>query len=192
MMKLKLLALGFVAAVATTAVAGPDFISGSPRKPLAASDGRGELLPWDDVVFAHDSSVLSNTAATQIDTAAAWFGRDRQTRIVLEGYADHTGMETYNDELAMRRAQSVRGHLIERGVAPERIVVIVFGEATSDPAGSSLDRRVILYASNQPAATVVRTSFDRKHARAAIWTTDRALITETPRSRRVPTTIAIR
>lgn len=159
-----------IVALAGHAYAGPDFHSGDPRAALAASEGTRRILPSDDVTFAHDSAALDDTALAQVDAAAAWLRRHPNARIVLEGYADASGGEEYNEDLATRRARTVRARLARAGVAADRIVLVIFGESLADPAAANpLDRRVVLYASDTPVDALVAASFDRRGALHAEW-----------------------
>ncbi|MFN3870625.1 MAG: OmpA family protein, partial [Aquificaceae bacterium] len=49
-------------------------------------------------------------------------------RIRVEGFTDDIGSKTYNDKLALRRAQAVRDYLIRAGISADRIEVVGFGK----------------------------------------------------------------
>ncbi len=179
-----LLASLLACALATPAVAGPDFITTSPRGgALTASPGTSEIGPLDDVVFEHDSSALAGSSIEQLDSAARWLRQHRSQRVVVEGYADSSGGTPYNQDLATRRAKVVRKELLDRGVARDRIVLAIYGETGARASAHPLDRRVVVWASTLPAEQLVASAFDRKQAIVAMWTRGRAVFTET-RSRR--------
>jgi len=174
-----LLASLLLVLLASPAAAGPDFVTPSPRpNALAASAGTRDFTPEDDVTFAHDSAALTPGAIMQVDSAARWLRSHPRQRIVVEGYADHTGLASYNEDLATRRAQSVRTRLLDRGISSDRIVIAVFGESFADPAGNPLDRRAVMYASDLPTRALVTASLERKLALSAMWTERGALYTE--------------
>jgi peptidoglycan-associated lipoprotein len=69
--------------------------------------------------------------------------------LVLEGHCDEQGADTYNLALGERRAQAVRSYLLTRGIAPQRLAVISYGEdLPADPghdeAAWAKNRRVVL------------------------------------------------
>jgi len=174
-MKTLLATLLLVAAV-TPAAAGPDFATPDPRtRSAAASSGSRMVAPQDDVVFEHDSSALLESGQAQVDRAARWLRRHPRHKIILEAYADSSGDALYNEDLATRRAQTVRDHLAFRGVKPDRIVLVVYGETVAHPDAEPLDRRVVMYATDQPVQTVVSDALERKHALSAVWIQQRAL-----------------
>jgi len=171
-----LLAVLFVAAAAASVAAGPDFATPDPQPRRAAvSDGTAMVAPQDDVVFDFDSSALLESGQVQVDTAARWLRRHPGQRIVLEAYADSAGDAIYNHDLATRRAQTVRDHLVYRGIRADRIVLVIFGESGARPDPEPLDRHVAMYASDLPVAAIVAASLERKHALTAAWIQNRSL-----------------
>jgi len=163
---------------AGTAIAGPDFVAPDRMHPLAASDGRAELQPMDDVVFAYDSAALVPAAQAQIASAANWLRRHPDHRLIVEGRADSSGPAPYNQDLAGHRAVMVRNHLIGSGIAPDRIVLAVYGENAARPRPDPLDRRVVMFASTAPLAQVVSAELDR-HAIEMVWTRNGTRFRET-------------
>jgi outer membrane protein OmpA-like peptidoglycan-associated protein len=167
-----------LATLAGTAVAGPDFVAGDRRQPLAASDGKANLQPMDDVMFEYDSAALLPAAQVQIERAAKWLARHPGYRLVVEGRADSSGPSAYNQDLAGHRAVMVRNHLIGWGADPDRIVLAVFGENTSRLRPDPLDRRVVMFASNAPLHQVVSAELDRD-AIEMLWTRNGTRFRET-------------
>jgi outer membrane protein OmpA-like peptidoglycan-associated protein len=154
---MKILVASLITALAAPAAAGPDYNTRTPSaQPLAASDGRNQILPEDDVTFTHASAQLSESARAQITSAARWLRPRADLQVVVEGYADHLGKADYNHDLARRRAHAVRDELIRRGVPSDRIVIVVYGESVADPAGSPLDRRVVMVTTPRASRTVAR------------------------------------
>jgi outer membrane protein OmpA-like peptidoglycan-associated protein len=154
------------------AAAGPDFTSRSPRgHSLAASTGSSEIGPLDDIVFATNSTELFESSSLQIESAARWLRQHEHERIVLEGYADSVGLALYNEDLATRRAFVVRQHLIARGIAPDRIIMVVYGEEHAYGGEYPLDRRVVMYATKLSPKQIARV--DRRKRAVGCWPTAR-------------------
>ena len=66
----------------------------------------------------------------------------------IEGHTDSQGKDEYNKKLSQARADEVRSYLIEKGIEPERLVAIGYGEErpidTNDTdEGRAKNRRVI-------------------------------------------------
>lgn len=177
--KLTLLA-SLLVACAGPATAGPDFASKAhgPRK-LAASEANKKILPTEDVAFAFNSTALLDSSHQQVESVARWLERNPKQNIVLEGHADSTGTARYNEDLAARRADMVRLHLMGHGISSDRILVIVFGEAKAKRTQSPIDRRVVLHATAEGLETAAQRELKRHRALHATWTKKGVLFTET-------------
>ena len=76
-------------------------------------------------------------AAPVLDAQAAWLVRYPAVQIRVEGNADERGTREYNLALGSRRANSVKEHLVSRGVAPSRIATVSYGkERPIDPGAN--------------------------------------------------------
>ncbi len=95
-----------------------------------------------EVLFDHDSFVLRPGGYNEIDRVARVLNQYPDTTIRVEGYTDASGREDYNLRLSERRAQSVKNALIQRGVSPDRIAAIGFGESRSLSSNPAANRRV--------------------------------------------------
>jgi hypothetical protein len=73
----------------------------------------------------------------------------------------------------------VRQHLIARGISPDRIIMVVYGEEHAYGGEYPLDRRVVMYSTKLAPKQIARASIDRKNALSAAWVDGRALMTET-------------
>jgi len=65
----------------------------------------------------------------------------------IQGHADSTGTEPYNDELSEKRAKFVKKLVIKKGIAPKRLTSVGFGEkrpvaSNKSPLGRQRNRRV--------------------------------------------------
>jgi outer membrane protein OmpA-like peptidoglycan-associated protein len=111
------------------------------------ADDQIDVAIRNEILFDVDSSALRPRAQATLDELARVFAEYSDTRIMVEGHADSTGSEAYNQRLSERRAESVTRYLAGSGVQPARIDSIGYGEtvprasnATAD--GRQLNRRV--------------------------------------------------
>ena len=108
------------------------------------------LLRFDsDVLFAVDSAALTGGARATLEEVGGVINQYDKTAVVVQGHTDSTGSEQHNQELSDRRANSVRGYLVDRGVDDARIAAIGYGEtypvADNDTtAGRQQNRRVTI------------------------------------------------
>jgi len=62
----------------------------------------------------------------------------------IQGYTDGIGSQSYNQKLALRRAQSVNNELVAAGVGEEKITLVQSAKVVKDKNNDSASRRVTL------------------------------------------------
>jgi len=75
----------------------------------------------DRVLFAVDTSTLTDTGRLTLDQQAGWLVNNPSYTGIIEGHADEQGTREYNLALGARRAAAVRDYLVSRGVADARL-----------------------------------------------------------------------
>lgn len=175
-----------VPALADPAPPAPDFSARTPglgpnmeggrftRTPgidrsAAASTGAALIAPLDDIEFAPGSCALGPEAVLEVDAAARWLRAHPGYRIALEAHADVPDAPEYAEDLANRRANLVRNHLMGWGISSDRIVILV---------GADHNRRLVMFASDRPIKQIVTASLDHRHVLAAVWTDKGSLLQE--------------
>ncbi len=101
----------------------------------------------NSILFDINSARLRPGAKNVLDKIAGVIVRYPEDRLIVTGHTDNTGSEKYNQELSERRAKAVRNYLVLRGVSPDRITAIGFGEtmpvaSNAMPEGRQQNRRV--------------------------------------------------
>ena len=102
------------------------------------------------LLFNSDSAVLKPEAVEQIAKLGDILAKYPDDRIRIQGHTDSTGTVAHNEELSLRRAQSVREVLTSHGVKPEQMLVEGVGESrpiadNRTAAGRAQNRRVELH-----------------------------------------------
>ncbi len=102
----------------------------------------------EGVQFETDSANLTDDSLAILDGVAATLRRHGALALEVAGHTDAVGKDTYNKELSQRRAETVRGYLLDQGVS-SRLEARGYGEevpvADNDTeAGRALNRRVEL------------------------------------------------
>jgi outer membrane protein OmpA-like peptidoglycan-associated protein len=159
----------------------PDFVANAPPlhidRSLVASDAMNRISPLDVITFELDSARLSEESFDQIDRAAVWLERHPRFRIVLEGHTDGIGDNFYNEDLASRRMHIVRERLMAAGVSNDRIVLIAYGSQGSSEPNNPEERRVVMFATDEPVRDVVATQIEHRDALLAAWVEQGAVLT---------------
>lgn len=97
--------------------------------PLASKDGA-----LQDVNFAYDSSVLSDSAKQTLKTNAQWISKNKVSGVVVEGHCDERGTNEYNLALGERRAKSAMEYVKTLGVPSDKLSIVSYGaEIPLDP-----------------------------------------------------------
>ncbi|MBN8552085.1 MAG: OmpA family protein [Caulobacterales bacterium] len=100
-----------------------------------------------DVTFGFDSDTVDSRFYAVLDDVANVLNTYDQSVVDIIGHADARGADDYNQALSERRAASVAGYLINRGVLRERLYVAGMGErspvaSNETDAGRAQNRRV--------------------------------------------------
>lgn len=100
-----------------------------------------------NITFAFDSSNLQPQFYPVLDDVARTLTEYNQTIVEVAGHTDSVGSDAYNNDLSMRRAQSVASYLSSRGVMQQRLITVGAGEsrpiASNDTEqGRAQNRRV--------------------------------------------------
>ena len=128
----------------------PDANDACPGTPLGAKvDARGCWTLSTDYLFAFDKSVIKPEYYPFLDELIPVMKRNPGLRVEIQGHADSTGTDRYNQALSERRAKAVRNYLIKKNVVASRLTAVGFGEKnpayTNDTSeGRSKNRRVEL------------------------------------------------
>jgi len=82
-----------------------------------------------DILFDSGSADLDPAGRSALDRMAEVIHDYRKTAVVVQGHTDAAGDPEHSRELSERRANSVRRYLVNRGVEPERLTAVGYGEA---------------------------------------------------------------
>ncbi|MFH1125280.1 MAG: OmpA family protein [Pseudomonadota bacterium] len=99
--------------------------------------------------FDFDKSNLKPEAKAKLDRAAKIMQDNSEVVIELQGNTDSVGTDAYNKALGKRRADAVFDYLKSKGINPNRLKEVSFGESkpvasNATDAGRAQNRRVEL------------------------------------------------
>lgn len=119
--------------------------------PAAAAPAPAARAPETYIVFfAFDKSDISPVAAQVLDRAIADYRATGSTNVRIEGNADRSGSNTYNQRLSQRRAAAVASYLTSKGIAQNAIQTVANGEEkprvpTADGVRNDENRNAQIY-----------------------------------------------
>lgn len=127
-----------------------------PDTPKGAKvDDRGCWALANELLFDFDSAVIKKSVATVLDEAGKIAKNNPGLKVTVEGHADSTGPEDYNQILSENRAQAVADYLVKNtGVSISNLKVVGYGELkpvyTNDTReGRAKNRRVVFTPANK-------------------------------------------
>ena len=99
------------------------------------------------ISFDYNSNEVSNSGYKDLNRAAALALQDPKVTIVVKGYTDDRGSDSYNRQLSEFRANIVKSYLVGQGLSSERVKAVGMGEerpleSNMTEAGRRANRRV--------------------------------------------------
>lgn len=112
-------------------------------KPLAS----GEQFLFENVFFDFDKAELRPESKSSLLRLKKFMEENSKINILIEGHTDNIGEEEYNQQLSMRRAESVREYLVNHGVSIDRLGIKGWGDKkpivpNSNQANRAKNRRI--------------------------------------------------
>src|SRR4029077_2984344 len=80
------------------------------------------------VYFEFDKSTVKASEQGKIQAVANYLKSEPRTILDIEGHCDERGTAEYNRALGERRALAIREHLVNLGVAADRVYTLSWGE----------------------------------------------------------------
>lgn len=108
---------------------------------------RGLVLTLGDVLFDFDKATLKPGGNRAVNELTNFLQEYPERNVMIEGFTDNIGSESYNRDLSQRRANAVRRALLSNGISRSRIQTRGYGEqypvaGNTTEAGRQRNRRV--------------------------------------------------
>jgi outer membrane protein OmpA-like peptidoglycan-associated protein len=119
----------------------------------AKKTARGLVITLADVLFDTNKAELRSGGMRGVQKLADVLKQYPQRNVLIEGFTDSTGSNSYNQGLSDRRANAVRTALRDTGISGDRIASRGYGDAfpvasNATAAGRQLNRRVEIIVSD--------------------------------------------
>lgn len=83
----------------------------------------------DNIFYEFDKAKLLPVSTQALDSLVTMLNDNPNITIELGAHTDSRGSEEYNKNLSQRRAQEVVKYLISKGIAPDRLTAVGYGES---------------------------------------------------------------
>ena len=90
---------------------------------------------FPEIKFFPNDATIQESYIAEMDELAAYLKQEKGLEVLVTGYCDNVGTETYNTGLSRQRAVEVKKALVLRGIDEHRIEVQYKGE--DDPVGDN-------------------------------------------------------
>lgn len=126
---------------------------------MVKHEDRGTVITLSgSVMFASGQAALLSNARPKLDEVAAAL-KQSEGQFVVEGHTDSVGSDSLNQDLSVRRAQSVRDYLVDRGVPSEKIKAVGYGKGrpvteNNTAEGRANNRRVEIVIQGRQVAAI--------------------------------------
>jgi outer membrane protein OmpA-like peptidoglycan-associated protein len=91
--------------------------------------------------FQFDESTLLPEARAKLDDVAAFMHNNSNVLVEIQGHTDSVGTEAYNHALGQRRADAVFEYLTLKGINPNRLKTVSFGETSPVASNATAEGR---------------------------------------------------
>jgi len=118
-----------------------------PPPPPAPAPVVEEKIVLNGIRFDFDKADIKAEFVPVLDEAVAVLQKHSTKKVGIEGNTDSIGSDAYNEKLGMRRADSVKKYLVEKGIAADNLSTESFGESkpvadNKTKEGRAMNRRV--------------------------------------------------
>lgn len=93
-----------------------------PEKPIVQAPS---MAP---VYFATNSTQIRPQGTISLDRTAEWLKENPGVKVEISGNADQRDSKEYNQELGQKRADAVKGMLVQQGVSAEQLQTRSYGK----------------------------------------------------------------
>jgi outer membrane protein OmpA-like peptidoglycan-associated protein len=97
----------------------------------------GTIFVLENIYYDFNKSAIRKGAAQDLEALAQLMERYPSLQIEMGAHTDSRGTEEYNLDLSLRRAESAKEFLLQRGIAADRIRTVGYGE--SQPRNHCVD-----------------------------------------------------
>lgn len=94
------------------------------REPIA----KGTIIVLENILYDFNRSSIRKGAARDLEALAQLMARYPSMEVELGSHTDSRGTDDYNLDLSLRRAESAKEFLVQRGISSDRITTVGYGE----------------------------------------------------------------
>lgn len=111
------------------------------------------VILLSDILFPFNNYAIPRKEYARLDSLSHFLMKNKEITIIITGYADYIGSQSYNLKLSENRAKAVKDYIVKKGVPSHKVSTksygekepVAFGKTTNGddlPEGRKYNRRV--------------------------------------------------
>lgn len=88
-----------------------------------------QVIEFHNIYFDFGSSQIEDSSKYVLDRIIGVMKEKVSMEIELSGHTDSKSSSEYNQQLSQKRAESAKAYMVEKGISPERVQAIGYGES---------------------------------------------------------------
>ena len=117
----------------------PKKVHASVSKAAICQNKFKELLRSEKIQFAYNKANIKSSSHNLLNSLVEVAKECPNELVVISGYTDSDGSESYNKRLSANRASAVRAYLINKGIPSKRLKAIGYGESNPIADNSTIE-----------------------------------------------------
>lgn len=109
-------------------VASANKIIADNKKEEQIAEDKEYVIEIENVFFNFDKFKMQVTANEKLDLLAKYLLENSSAKVSISGYTDAVGSKIYNNKLSLKRANTIKDYLIEKGAKENQIETFAYGE----------------------------------------------------------------
>ncbi len=88
-----------------------------------------QVIEFHNIYFGFGSSNIEDSSKSVLDRIVEVMKEKVSMEIELSGHTDSKSSTEYNQQLSQKRAESAKAYMVDKGIAPERVQAVGYGES---------------------------------------------------------------
>ena len=101
---------------------------GETRPDISRTLTEGRSFELNNIYYGYGDAELSDNTKTELEPLIGLMLQERDMEIEVAAHTDSRGKAPFNLNLSQLRAENIKSYLVEKGIAPDRIRAVGFGE----------------------------------------------------------------